>query len=158
MMLSPSSMPRVHGILRVGCAAILAVHTVSPCMHSWYTLENRVLDHKQQPCQRLRKVHSVASCSTSITKPWGKSRSTTMLDTSSIRSLRIGWRTSVRPLARRLNARWDPQGPLFNVYPAFLKKIATFDSEYVSKKTADGQPGTPTEVYSTAHYCCWVFG
>ena len=30
----PSSMPRVHGILRVGCAAILAVLTVSSCMHS----------------------------------------------------------------------------------------------------------------------------
>ena len=32
MMLSPSSMPRVHGISRVGCAAFLAVHTVSPCI------------------------------------------------------------------------------------------------------------------------------
>ena len=36
---------------------------------------------------------------------------------------------------------------MFNVDPTFLKKIDTFDSEYISKMTADGQPGTPTEVY-----------
>ena len=39
---------------------------------------------------------------------------------------------------------------LFNVDPSFLKKeckkVATFDSEYISKMTPDGQPGTPTEV------------
>ena len=33
--------------------------------------------------------------------------------------------------------------------PAFLKKLAALDSEYVSEKTDDDQPGTVTEVYST---------